>query len=331
MTIFGQKWNTKMESRFLKENNPFSTPDFSGKYTPRNLYDPVKYILDQPGKKIRYQLTLLGCKLFSDNNQNALDAATAIEIFHNFTLVHDDVMDNADTRRGLDSIHKKWDINTAILSGDVMLILAYEYLLKCPQESLQAVLSNFSKTGREVCEGQQLDMDFESLPSVQMDSYLEMIRKKTAVLLGSALYIGAKCGGASEKDAGHLYEFGVDLGIAFQIRDDILDCYGDKKKVGKLKGGDILQGKKTILYIRAWNCLPPEDQAIFEQLYNSQSETKVNDVMEWFHKCDVKSYALDMEKKLFRKAINSLKKVETSNENTRELFDFAHDLMDRDH
>lgn len=320
-----------MDYQFSRAKTPFTTPDFTQKYGIQNLYDPVKYILDQPGKKIRYHLTLLACELFSGTDEKALNAAVAIEIFHNFTLVHDDVMDNADTRRGLQSIHKKWDINTAILSGDVMLILAYDSLLKCPVKSLPAVLSNFSQTGREVCEGQQLDMDFENMPAVQMDAYLEMIRKKTAVLLGSALYIGAKCGGACDSDAQYLYEFGVNLGIAFQIRDDILDCYGDKKKVGKLKGGDILQGKKTILYIRTWNGLPPEEQRFFEKLYHGQSENKVEEVMKWFQKTEAKSYALEAEKKHFRKSINSLKKVNVSDERARDLFDFAHDLMDRDH
>lgn len=300
-------------------------------HTPASLYEPVDYILGQSGKKIRYQLTKLAQSAFGHNEADAELAAQAIEIFHNFTLVHDDVMDEADTRRGMPSVHKKWNLNRAILSGDVMLILAYEYLGQIKHPQYRSMFHKFTETARMVCEGQQLDIDFEDLPAVQMDHYIDMITKKTAVLIGAALYIGSLCGDATTSDAQALYDFGVHLGIAFQIRDDILDCYGDKAKVGKIKGGDILQGKKTILYLRSWHVLPPEEQVVFERLYREDHPEKITHIMDWFQKTDAKSYALELEKQYFRKAISHLKKAQMKEEKMHELFDFAHRLMERDH
>ncbi|WP_236971974.1 polyprenyl synthetase family protein [Membranihabitans marinus] len=316
----------------MKNPSPLKSESaFSRLYSPATLYEPVDYTMNQGGKKIRFNITLLACKAFTDDVAKAELAAKAIEMFHNFTLVHDDVIDRADTRRGQPAVHKKWDLNTALLSGDVMLILAYEYLTQIQHPNLSQILQKFTKTAREVCEGQQMDIDFENLPAVQMDSYIDMISKKTAVLVGAAMYIGSKCGGAEEADALSLYQFGLHLGIAFQIRDDILDCYGDKVKVGKTKGGDILQGKKTILYIRTWNTLSPEDQVKFEKLYYGSDSDKINQVLEWFIKSDAKSYALEMEKNYFRKAINHLKQANIPEHKMHDLFDFANELMDRDH
>lgn len=300
-------------------------------YKPENLYAPIHYILDQPGKKIRFNLTVKACELFGGKSEEAVHAALATEVFHNFTLIHDDVMDGAATRRNQPTVHKKWDLNTAILSGDAMLILAYEILLNHPSSRSPDILRHFTRAAKTVCEGQQMDMDFESLPIVQTDKYLEMVTKKTATLIAGGMLIGALTAGASHDEALLLHEFAINLGIAFQIRDDMLDCYGERQKVGKKRGGDILQGKKTILYIRTWFNLPQEEQAKFESLYRSNAEDKVDQVMRYFDQADVKSYAIEQEQKYFDKALKALKKIDVPESRKLNLFDFANNLMGRDH
>jgi geranylgeranyl diphosphate synthase, type II len=218
---------------------------------PKELYEPIKYILSIGGKRIRPALTLLGCNLFTDDIKPAIAPAVAIEIFHNFTLVHDDIMDNANMRRGKETIHKKWNKNIAILSGDAMNILAYQYLLKCNDSHLRPVFEVFSKATLEVCEGQQLDMNFEKIKSVSNINYLKMTELKTSVLLAASLKIGAITGNASSIDADLLYSIGRNLGLAFQLQDDLLDVFGDEKVFGKEIGKDILSNKKTYLLIKA--------------------------------------------------------------------------------
>ncbi len=218
---------------------------------PVNLYEPVSYALSAGGKRLRPLLVLLGCHFFDDEVDKALPAALAVEVFHNFTLLHDDIMDKAEKRRGLPTVHMKYSENTAILSGDAMAFLAYRFLLQSPSGRIGELTSLFSETALEVCEGQQWDMDFEKRLSVTTDEYIEMIRLKTAVLLGCALKLGALLGGASEKDANNLYQIGINLGIAFQLQDDLLDTFGNENEFGKKIGGDIVSNKKTFLLIEA--------------------------------------------------------------------------------
>lgn len=218
---------------------------------PPELYDPIAYTMNQGGKRLRPLLTLLACDLFGGNFKKALYPALSIEVFHNFTLVHDDIMDRAPLRRGKETVYKKWNSDIAILAGDTMFALAYTYALKTDAEIVPEILTVFSKAAIEVCEGQQYDMNFEQLPSVSIDEYIRMIRLKTAVLLGASLEIGAICAKADQNDVRKLYQFGIELGIAFQLKDDLLDVYGETEKFGKLSGGDIASNKKTYLYLKA--------------------------------------------------------------------------------
>lgn len=226
---------------------------------PTSLYDPVNYIMTLGGKRIRPALALMSCDLFGEQPTRALDAAMAIEMFHNFTLIHDDIMDRADIRRGKITVHKKWDLNTGILSGDVLLILSYEQLESYKAELYKELMQVFNKTAIEVCEGQQLDMDFELRTDVKGHEYFQMIKFKTAVLLGCALQMGAKIAGASSSDQEAIYDFGVNLGTAFQLQDDYLDSFGDVD-FGKRIGGDILEAKKTFLYLKTLEQADAKDQ-----------------------------------------------------------------------
>lgn len=220
--------------------------------TPKGLYDPVSYVLSLGGKRIRPVLMLMAYNLYREDISRILSPATGIEVYHNYTLLHDDLMDRADMRRGKKTVHKVWGDNVAILSGDAMLVLAYQFMADCPAEHLKEVNDLFSLTALEICEGQQLDMEFEKRMDVSEEEYLEMIRLKTSVLLAAALKIGAILGGASKEDAEHLYDFGVNMGVAFQLKDDLLDVYGNPEVFGKNIGGDILCNKKTYLLIQAF-------------------------------------------------------------------------------
>ena len=246
-----------------------------------SLYTPTQYILSLGGKRIRPALVLLAAESFGEKIEKALDAARAIEVFHNFTLVHDDIMDHASMRRGKETVHKRWDENTAILSGDVMMIQAYELFEHYDKKTFKAVVRVFNSVARYVCEGQQMDMDFEKEKDVTMAQYLKMIELKTAVLLGGALAIGAIVGAASQKDVDNLYDFGRYIGIAFQLRDDYLDTYGDESTFGKRIGGDILEGKKTFLYIHTRNrCSSMEE---FEKAFAiKDEESRIEHVRELF-------------------------------------------------
>ena len=220
--------------------------------TPQGLYDPVSYVLSMGGKRIRPVLMLMAYNLYKEDLARIYGPATGIEVYHNYTLLHDDLMDRADRRRGKETVHKVWNDNTAILSGDAMLVLAYRFMAQCPVDCLKEVMELFSLTALEICEGQQMDMEFELRKDVREEEYLEMIRLKTGVLLAASLKIAALLGGASAEDAGHLYDFGMNLGVAFQLKDDLLDVYGDVAVFGKNIGGDILCNKKTYMLIKAF-------------------------------------------------------------------------------
>ncbi|MDR3652862.1 MAG: polyprenyl synthetase family protein [Paludibacter sp.] len=300
---------------------------------PRGLYEPIGYVLSMGGKRIRPALTLLACNLFSDNVQPAVNSALGIEIFHNFTLLHDDIMDRADVRRGRPTVHKKWDDNTAILSGDVMQIASYQFIAQTPSEYLKQVLDLFSKTAAEICEGQQYDVDFENRDDVKAEEYLEMIRLKTAVLLGCALKTGAWIGGAGEEDAQLLYDFGINIGLAFQLKDDLLDVYGDEATFGKKIGGDILCNKKTYLLIHALELAKGEDGAELENWLNAfddnLSNQKILAVTSLFNRLGVKSICEDKMQFFYTKAIANLEKVSVLENKKQELRKLAEKLMFR--
>ena len=300
---------------------------------PAGLYAPIDYVLSLGGKRIRPVLTLLACKLFSDNEKQALSAALAVEVFHNFTLLHDDVMDRADTRRGKPTVHKKWDDNTAILSGDAMLIKAYQLLQEAPADKLPALLELFSKTAIEVCEGQQYDVDFENDPAVTLPQYIEMIRLKTAVLLAASLKMGAIIGGASSDDANALYDYGINLGLAFQLRDDYLDSFGDAAVFGKKIGGDICCNKKTFLMITALQA------ASEEQRNELLGWMRINDASRFHEKIEAvlniyKNLQIDIRceeaiRAYFEKSVGSLNKVQLPDSKKDILINLANSLMGR--
>lgn len=238
---------------------------------PKNLYEPIDYILSLGGKKLRPILALLSADAFGIDYRKALDVALAIEVFHNFTLIHDDIMDDAPLRRGKVTVHEKWDINTGILSGDAMLILAYQYLESYDAPVFKKLTQLFSKTGVEVCEGQQLDIDFETRTDVSLEEYMYMIKLKTSVLVGSALQMGAIIAEVSDEQSSKIYDFGLNLGIAFQLQDDYLDAFGDPEIFGKQVGGDIIENKKTYLYLLTLNTLKGKEKEKFEELFSMQS------------------------------------------------------------
>ena len=233
--------------------------------TPQSLYQPIQYVLSIGGKRIRPTLMLLAYNLFKDDPEQILAPACGLEIYHNYTLLHDDLMDNADLRRGKPTVHKRWDANTAILSGDSMLVLAYLYIMQCESEKLQEVMALFTQTALEIGEGQQYDMDFEHRNDVTEEEYIEMIRLKTSVLLACAMKMGAILAGASDADANNLYKFGEQIGLAFQLQDDFLDVYGDSEIFGKSIGGDIVSNKKTYMLINAFNCSTAAQKAELAQ------------------------------------------------------------------
>ena len=300
---------------------------------PRGLYEPIDYVLSLGGKRIRPLLTLMACNLFSDNVQQALNTALGIEIFHNFTLLHDDIMDKADVRRGQPTVHKKWNDNTAILSGDVMQIASYRYIAGTPEKYLKQTLDLFSQTAQEICEGQQYDVDFEIRDHVTGDEYLEMIRLKTAVLLGCALKAGAWIGGAGEEDAKNLYDFGINIGLAFQLKDDLLDVYGDESTFGKKIGGDILCNKKTYLLIHALQLAKGNEASELQHWMTlsdpTLADTKIKAVTSVYNRLGVKVICEDKMEFFYSKGIANLEKVSVHNNNKHELRNLAQKLMFR--
>jgi len=278
--------------------------DHIEKYTisavPKNLYSPVNYILSLEGKRIRPILTLISTDIFSGSPKKALNAALAGEVFHNFSLVHDDIMDSADLRRGNTTVHKKWDNSTAILSGDVMLILAYQIFENYEANIFVPMATLFSKTAIKVCEGQQLDIDFEKKQEISFDEYLLMITYKTAELIGVAMKMGAIIANATTADQEKIYEFGKNLGIAFQLQDDYLDCFGNENDFGKKIGGDIIGKKKTFLYIKTLELLSGNEKSNFISLYNSpydNSKDKITLVKDMYNKCNIENdLAVEIQK-----------------------------------
>jgi len=299
---------------------------------PATLYDPIRYMLALGGKRIRPLLTLMAADLFSiPDIKQAVPAALAVELFHNFSLVHDDIMDQAPLRRGKPTVHEKWNANVAILSGDNLLIMAYGQLAKCPGDKLPPILKIFNTMATHVCEGQQLDMDFEASPRVGIDDYLHMIQLKTSVLLGTALKIGAVLGGASDVDAQHLYDFGVNVGIAFQLQDDLLDVYGDPEQFGKQRGGDILANKKTYLLLKA---LETADPAIVSQLHDwmkrhDQPETKINQVTAIYDSLGIQQATEAMKQFYATQAHAALDRIPFEKSRKLPLQTMAQHLLDR--
>ena len=299
---------------------------------PRGLYEPIGYTLRLGGKRIRPAVALMACNLFSEDVLPALKPAIGVEIFHNFTLLHDDIMDKADVRRGQPTVHKKWDENTAILSGDIMQIVAYQYITETKDEHLKTILDIFSRTAAEVCEGQQYDMDFEMRETVSVDEYLDMIRLKTAVLLAAALKIGAVIGGSDEDNAQALYDFGIDIGMAFQLKDDLLDTYGNEKTFGKKIGGDILCGKKTYLLTTALEKANTEQLKKLRgylQLSSDDAENKIQSVTSIYNELKVKEICEEKMNFYYSSAMANLAKVTVEDKKKKELKDLAEMLMFR--
>ncbi len=302
--------------------------------SPRELYEPVDYILSLGGKRMRPVFLLMGTNLFNDHIENALPAAFAVEVFHNFTLLHDDIMDEAPLRRGKTTVHTKYDINTGILSGDVMLIYAYKYLSNINDKSLLPILFDiFNKTAIGVCEGQQYDMNFENRDDVQIEEYLKMIELKTAILVAGGLEIGALIGGASSEDARHLANFGKNIGIAFQLQDDILDTFGDPEKFGKKVGGDIAQNKKTYLILKAYEVADKETKQRLKNILedkNIDETLKIADVTQILKLLNIQELAKNLKQEYLNKAFEHLDAIKESEERKTPLRQLAAALMGRE-
>lgn len=300
---------------------------------PKNLYEPIDYAMQSGGKRLRPTLVLMAVKLFGGDVERYVETAAAMEVFHNFTLLHDDVMDKADVRRGRPTIHKKWDDNTAILSGDAMLIKAYQMVAsKVEDTKLRSVLDLFSKTAIEVCEGQQYDGDFEKRKDVTPEEYFNMIRLKTGVLLAASLKMGALLAGASEEEQRNIYDFGMNVGIAFQIWDDYLDCYGDEKTFGKKIGGDILCGKKTFLLVQSLIKGGASQKQTIRQLINNNNilpEEKISAIISIYTQLDMPKLCEEAMDEYFRKAMKSLSLIAKSDEEKAPFIAFAKKLMGR--
>ncbi len=303
---------------------------------PQNLYDASQYILRIGGKRVRPVCVLMGNELFDDIDPDSFEVATAIELFHNFSLIHDDIMDKAPLRRGMETVHTKYGDATALLAGDVMLVRAYDYINKIKPVHLQRIISLFNKTAKEVCEGQQLDMDFEKKDTVSFEEYEHMITLKTSVLLASSLQMGAILGGAGAGNQQHLYEFGKKLGIAFQLQDDYLDAFGDPEKFGKQPGGDILANKKTFLMIHAMDVASETQKKLLTELmYRSTTDdqdklNKINTVIQIFKNCKVDDWAEALKEKYFAEAMKHLDEIAVLSARKNELELLAKYLLQRD-
>ena len=295
---------------------------------PASLYEPNEYFLRLGGKRVRPVLCLMGNELFDDIIPDAWHAATAIELFHNFTLIHDDIMDKAPLRRGKQTVHTKYNDSTALLAGDVMLVRAYEYLNKISSAYLSKVLSLFNRTAIEVCEGQQMDMDYESQANVSMNDYLRMIELKTSVALAASLKVGALLGGGGVGNQNLLYEFGRKLGIAFQVQDDYLDAFGDQGKTGKQVGGDILANKKTFLLIHAMES--PSHKKELEQLIKTNPGDKVEKVVAVYKDCKADEWALQLKNKYLDEAVTHLEDIAVLSKRKEPLRELALFLVQRD-
>ena len=317
----------KFEEQFNKRHFPAE---------PQNLYDASQYILGIGGKRVRPVCVLMGNELFDEIDPDAFEVAAAIELFHNFSLIHDDIMDKAPLRRGVETVHTKFGDATALLSGDVMLVVAYDYINKIKPVHLQRIISLFNKTAREVCEGQQMDMDFEKKDAVSFEEYERMITLKTSVLLAASLQMGAILGGAGAGNQQHLYEFGKKLGIAFQVQDDYLDAFGDPEKFGKQPGGDILSNKKTFLMIHALDVATASQKQKLQELMNiptpgeQDKKNKVGAVLEIFRDCKVDEWAEALKEKYYAEAMKHLEDIAVLSARKKELEVLAKYLLQRD-
>jgi geranylgeranyl diphosphate synthase type II len=299
---------------------------------PKNLYDPIHYILGLGGKRMRPVLTLMSAEVFDADYKKALPAALAVEVFHNFSLIHDDIMDDAPLRRGNETVHEKWDINTGILSGDAMLILAYQYFEKYEPSVFRDLAKLFSKTALEVCEGQQWDVDFETRDDVSIPDYLKMIEYKTAVLVAAAMKMGAIIAETSEENANLIYDFGLNLGLAFQLQDDYLDAFGNPETFGKQVGGDIIENKKTYLYLKAYEFATKEQAEQLTHLFSIQPQDnseKINSVKEIFLSTGAAFETKKAIQEFTLKAFETLQKISIDKEKKEMLQSFGENLMGR--
>ncbi len=311
-------------------NNYIDNQNFEG--NPSELYAPISYIMSQGGKRMRPTLCLLACDMFGGNVDDCMIPAVAAEIFHNFTLVHDDIMDQAPLRRGMETVYHKWNSDIALLSGDTMLIKAFQYVLATKKEYSYEVFAELCKVALEVCEGQQFDLNFETQDDVSLDAYLEMIRLKTAVLLGSVLKIGAIVAKVDAKNQKAIYDFGINLGLAFQLQDDIFDCYGDVKVFGKMTGGDISDNKKTYLYLKALELASEDDRNILKQLFampKGRDENKIQTVLIIYDKYDVKNIVTELMTKYYHDSLKNLDDIDLPEEKKLILRDYAAYLYTR--
>lgn len=300
---------------------------------PKGLYEPVSYVLSLGGKRIRPVLMMMAYNLYKDDVDSILNQAVGIEIYHNYTLLHDDLMDRADRRRGKPTVHKVWNDNVAILSGDAMLVLAYRYMAECPRERLKDIMDIFGLTALEICEGQQMDMEFETRKDVSEEEYLEMIRLKTSVLLAASLKIGALLGGASSEDASRLYDFGVNLGVAFQLKDDLLDVYGDAQVFGKNIGGDIVCNKKTYLLIKAFERADKGQLAKLDKWVDVASfrpDEKIAAVTDLYNQIGVKDLCEKQIAAYTERATQSLAAVQVDPGKKKQLEELMKSLMYRE-
>ena len=299
---------------------------------PESIYEPIKYVLSLGGKRMRPVLMLLAYNLYKDDPKRILMQACALETYHNYTLLHDDLMDNADVRRGMPTVHKKWNANTAILSGDSMLVMAYHRMAQCPQDKLKPVIELFTETALEIGEGQQYDMDFETRNDVTEDEYIEMIRLKTSVLLACATKIGAIMADAPESDQDNLYKFGEQIGLAFQLQDDLLDVYGDPKVFGKAVGGDITCNKKTFMLINAYNRANDEQRAELDKWINAKTfdrNEKITAVTKIYDEIGIRALCEEKIEYYFNRAKTYLDAVSVAQEKKLEMMEYSDRLMKR--
>tara|TARA_Y100001968_G_C19330414_1_gene704003 strand:+ start:252 stop:1211 length:960 start_codon:yes stop_codon:yes gene_type:complete len=293
----------------------------------KSLYDPIRYVLNIGGKRIRPILTLLSHQLFSDRIEKSVKVAVGIEVFHNFTLLHDDIMDKAPLRRGLQTVHKKWDNNTAILCGDTMLVQAFDFISQVESENLRRVLEVFNKAAIKVCEGQKWDMNFEERKDVTISQYLKMIEYKTSVLLAASLQIGAINGGARIDQQNHLYDFGKNIGIAFQLKDDLLDAFGDPEIFGKQLGGDIKSNKKTYLYLKALEIANRSQKKQLINLFSEQNDNKVNHVKSLFLDLKIQDHTANLINDYYKQAMIHLNAIDSDKKEP--LIEFAEQTKQR--
>jgi geranylgeranyl diphosphate synthase type II len=309
------------EERFKKRHFPDE---------PQQLYDASQYLLTVGGKRIRPVMCLMANEMFDEIKEDAFDVAAAIELFHNFTLIHDDIMDRAPLRRGMPTVHTKYGEPTALLAGDVMLISAYEKLNHVGNEYLHRILNLFNSTAKKVCEGQQIDMEFEKVDHVNFEEYVKMIGLKTSVLLAASLQMGAILGGAGGGNQNHLYEFGKNLGIAFQVQDDYLDAFGNPEKFGKKQGGDIMANKKTFLWLQAMETASAQQKNKLKELLSRDDENKIEEVLNIYKLCNIDAWAKELKQKYYSIAMNHLEEVAVLSVRKKPLQELAVYLMERD-